>query len=356
MMAVMPALLAFLLVAAQAPLGLTLPSTAPAFLWFRYQYEYAFFYSSSFRFIMYDMKEEEFLALSVVVSIGFRRSLNNGMKEAVNYRTISPKDLAQSVLSEGGWSKLLCSGEKLQHPLDIALVFVGRELQSSDISGNKHADPALIDSLKVSFTSSNFSMAFPYVATPEEKETLENSLISGFTESCGNGLGVSDVAFMDSCSLEGEDFKKLADLHSVHDYLVSRKEKRLKGQTDLLVFCNGGSHSLGELDQTRSEGEILSEIVSSVEQSGDSYTVLYASDRFRSNQYPPYKELQRFLAEGAFGNGSANSTICDGVCQIKSSLLEGVLVGIVLLIILISGLCCMMGIDTPTRFETPQDS
>ncbi|RVX13000.1 hypothetical protein CK203_009710 [Vitis vinifera] len=30
--------------------------------------------------------------------------------------------------------------------------------------------------------------------------------------------------------------------------------------------------------------------------------------------------------------------------------------GIVLLIILISGLCCMMGIDTPTRFEAPQDS
>lgn len=29
---------------------------------------------------------------------------------------------------------------------------------------------------------------------------------------------------------------------------------------------------------------------------------------------------------------------------------------VVLLIILISGLCCMMGIDTPTRFEAPQDS
>lgn len=29
---------------------------------------------------------------------------------------------------------------------------------------------------------------------------------------------------------------------------------------------------------------------------------------------------------------------------------------VVLLIILISGLCCMMGIDTPTRFEAPVDS
>ena len=30
--------------------------------------------------------------------------------------------------------------------------------------------------------------------------------------------------------------------------------------------------------------------------------------------------------------------------------------GIVLLVILISGLMCMMGIDTPSRFEAPQES
>ncbi|MBA0853108.1 hypothetical protein Goshw_013598 [Gossypium schwendimanii] len=30
--------------------------------------------------------------------------------------------------------------------------------------------------------------------------------------------------------------------------------------------------------------------------------------------------------------------------------------GIVLLLILVSGLCCMMGIDTPTRFEAPQEN
>ena len=29
------------------------------------------------------------------------------MKEAVNYQTLSPKDLAKSVVSEGGWSNLL---------------------------------------------------------------------------------------------------------------------------------------------------------------------------------------------------------------------------------------------------------
>ncbi|XP_057956281.1 uncharacterized protein LOC131149658 [Malania oleifera] len=311
------AFIAVLLVASLLPYGLTLPSTVPAFLWSSHQ---------------------------------------DGTKEVVNYQTFSPKDLAKSVLSEGGWSNILCPGNKLQKSLDLALVFVGGELQSVDISGIKHADPALVDLLKVSFTESNFSIAFPYVAASDDKETMESSLISGFTETCGHDLGVNNVAFLESCSVEGDNFGKLSDLPSVHDYLVTRMEKRRGGQADMVVFCNGGSRSSKEPDQTRSESEILSELISSLDQSGTRYAVLYISDPLRSIQYPSYQEIQRFLAEGTHGNGSSNSTVCDDVCLIKSSLLEGVLVGIVLLLILVSGLCCMMGIDTPTRFETPQDS
>jgi len=73
-------------------------------------------------------------------------------------------------------------------------------------------------------------------------------------------------------------------------------------------------------------GEVLSELISSVEESGAKYAVLYVSDLSRSIQYPSYRDLQRFLAESTTGNGSANSTACDGVCQLKSSLLEGLLV------------------------------
>ncbi|PSR90285.1 GDP polyribonucleotidyltransferase [Actinidia chinensis var. chinensis] len=181
-----------LILAVQIPSGLTLPSTVPAFLW---------------------SPQED-------------GSSNNEVKEAVNYQTLSPKDLAKSVLSEGGWSNLLCSGKETQHPVDVALLFVGREVL--DISGTKYVDSSFVDLLEV-------------------------------------------------------------------------------------------------------------------------------SDPFRPKRYP-YQELQRFLAESTLGNGSVSTTVCDGVCQIKSSLLEGILVGIVLLIILISGLCCMAGIDTPTRFEAPQDS
>lgn len=32
---------------------------------------------------------------------------NGRLEAAVNYQTITPKDLAKSVLSEGGWSKIV---------------------------------------------------------------------------------------------------------------------------------------------------------------------------------------------------------------------------------------------------------
>ncbi|KDP30641.1 hypothetical protein JCGZ_16206 [Jatropha curcas] len=313
--------ISFLLVTVQFQLLFAFPTTVPAFLW------------SSHR---------------------DHRFSNNRM-DVVNYQTISSRDLARSILSEGGWSNLLCSEKKLQQPVDLALVFVGRELLSSDISTSKNVDPALVNLLKASFTKSNFSLAFPYVAA-SEGETVEKSLVSGFAETCGQDSGIKNIAFSESCFVEGDNFQKLADVHAVHDFLVSKMEKRPSEQADLVVFCNAGSYSAKGLEQPQTESEILSELISSVETLGAKYEVLYISDPFRSVQYPTHRELERFLAESTAGNVSLNSTHCDEVCKIKSSLLEGVLVGIVLLIILISGLCCMMGIDTPTKFETPQDS
>ncbi|XP_027354946.1 uncharacterized protein LOC113864911 isoform X2 [Abrus precatorius] len=310
-----------LLLFAFIPNGLlALPSTVPAFLW-----------SSHYQ------------------------GSDNELKESVNYQVISPKDLAKSVLSEAGWSNFLCKGKNYQEPLDLALLFIGKELQSSDLSLNKHADSALLDMLKISFTRSNTSVAFPYVSASEDAD-LENLLVSGFAEACGDDMGISNVAFLGSCSMDATRHDKNAALHSVQEYLTKRMEDSHGGKTDLVVYCNGGSQTLKNADSTQSEGEVLSNLISSVEESGAKYAALYVSDPSRSIQYPSYRELQRFLAESSTGNELINFPFCDSVCQIKSSLLEGVLVGIVLLIILISGLCCMMGIDTPTRFETPQES
>ncbi|XP_047966842.1 uncharacterized protein LOC125211179 [Salvia hispanica] len=308
---------ALLLVVAQLPLGLTFSSMAPAFLW---------------------------------------SSHLNGKKEMVDYRILAPRDLAKSTMTEGGWSKYLCSSEEVQGSNNFAFLFIGSELQSLEVSRPAKTDPALIDLLKDSISNSNSSVAFPYVVAGEEKVSIESSLLSEFAETCQHDFGVSRIALVGSCSVDGENFDKINDVSLVNDYLNSRIEKSSDGHTDLIVMCPGDSMLSQDNDQPHSESSILSQLLNAVNEMGAKYSFLYISDPFRSDEYVSHKGLERFLAEGTMGNASANSTGCDEVCQIKSSLLEGLLVGIVLLIILISGLCCMMGIDTPTRFETPEAS
>ncbi|KAK9140655.1 hypothetical protein Scep_010336 [Stephania cephalantha] len=70
-------------------------------------------------------KSETNVVHSEVMTL-LRRPLDSGMN--VDYRTIPQKDLAKFVLSRGGWSKLLCTGEKVRRLVDVALVFVGKEV------------------------------------------------------------------------------------------------------------------------------------------------------------------------------------------------------------------------------------
>ncbi|KAF7064686.1 hypothetical protein CFC21_070945 [Triticum aestivum] len=270
----------------------------------------------------------------------------NEAKEVVHYQTISPKSLADSVLEEGGWSNLVCSKDGPQKNVDVAVLFLGSKLQSSDISKDKQVDPALADILKLSFSSSEFSMAFPYVAMSDD-EALENSLLSGFTENCEDGSGGNHITYTDTCTASSESVKKHLNMDSVQDLVKSRMGNNQP--TELIVFCSGGFK-----DSTKSEGQLLLDLVSVLDKSGAKYTVLYASQPYGLLENPSDLPLARYLAE------KTNTTKpvlekCDGECQLKSTLLEGVFVGVVLLIILISGLCCMMGIDTPSRFEAPQD-
>ncbi|KAF2582666.1 hypothetical protein F2Q68_00002912 [Brassica cretica] len=315
--------LALLVALSVVEFGLASPNTVPAFLW------------------------SPHLQLRLSILLIAVMAGNGELDEAVNYQVMSAKDLVGSVFTHGGWSNFLCSEKKVEQPVDVALVFIGRELSSSDVPSKRNSDPSLVNTLNNLFTASNFSLAFPYIAAPEE-ERMESLLLSGLKQACPHNVGVSNIVFSDSCLVEDGTIQKLSDLQSFKDHLLARRETRKEGETDLVVLCSEGS-------QSHSERESISELVSSVEQSGSKYTALYVSDPY---WYTSYKTLQRFLAESATGNSSSVgvSTTCDELCKFKSSLLEGILVGIVFLLILISGLCCMAGIDTPTRFETPQDS
>ncbi|OEL20045.1 hypothetical protein BAE44_0018937 [Dichanthelium oligosanthes] len=272
-MAAAGAVLAVLLLAAQV--ASAAPAVAPAFLWAPKNYGFC----------------------------------SNDAKEVVHYQTVSPKILAKSVLEEGGWSNLM--------------------LQSSDISKDKQVDPALADTLKLSFTSSEFSMAFPYVSTTDD-EKMEDSLLSGFDENCNSGFERNRITYTDTCTVTSEDLKKHNSMDSIRDFVTSR--------------------------MGNSPRDLLSELVAMLKKSGAKYTILYASQPSGLLVSPSNLPLGRYLAEKTNNTTKTGLGKCDGECLVKSTLLEGTFVGIVLLIILISGLMCMMGIDTPSRFEAPQES
>jgi len=139
-----------------------------------------------------------------------------------------------------------------------------------------------------------------------------------------------------------------------------------------------------------------------LKKSGAKYTILYASQPSGLLESPSNLPLGRYLAEEQYGECLVKSTLLEGtfvvscylysVSFVVSSIMKCRLMcetilhksiylvslqycltpfffceeycltpvyyvqGIVLLIILISGLMCMMGIDTPSRFEAPQES
>jgi hypothetical protein len=315
-------LLGLLVAAAHIIAASCLPTTVPAFLW----------------------------------SNDPHRSLSHYEQGSVNYNVISPRDLAKDVLNMAGWSQLLCSGEKREQAADVALVFIGNKLHSPDISRKRDTDSELIELLKASFKDSSFSMAFPYVTLSEDSEPLANSLLSGFMENCDHGLRNNEIAFVEPCFVEGANNKKLESLEAVNDYVSARKEIRMRGATDLIFICNDKSSVFEASGKTQVEGKILADIIKNLQQAGIIYTVLYTSDPYEMVPHGRFQKLERRLISNDSGNGSASLTYCDGVCKSKASLLEGFLVGLVLLIILLSGLCCMMGIQTPTRFEAPHES
>ena len=72
-------------------------------------------------------------------------------------------------------------------------------------------------------------------------------------------------------------------------------------------------------------GQLLLDLVSVLDKSGAKYTVLYASQPYGLLENPSDLPLARYLAE------KTNTTKpvlekCDGECQLKSTLLEGVFV------------------------------
>lgn len=78
---------------------------------------------------------------------------------------------------------------------------------------------------------------------------MESSLISEFTNTCGHGLEASNIAFSQSCFVEGGSFEKLTDIHSVQVnngaisiLLKNKAPEKVKEVTIFRFYCSGYVH------------------------------------------------------------------------------------------------------------------
>ncbi|KAK9140651.1 hypothetical protein Scep_010332 [Stephania cephalantha] len=144
---------------------------------------------------------------------------------------------------------------------------------------------------------------------------MEDYLITGFTDHCGHGLERKNVVVLESCAVVG--YQKLANLQSAHvTRLPSFKGGKKARRTNRFDYSMRWKFDSSNL------------MVPGRSNQSSSYTLRTLQIHTKSMRYhSSYKASARFLAEG--GNGSDNSTTyCDGVCHIKSSMLEGLLVAV----------------------------
>lgn len=260
-----------------------------------------------------------------------------------------------------GWSSLLCNpnpSDGEHGRLDAVVAFIGNELHSEGIAHESSIDSSpVLRILKDYFSSSSYSIALPYVSISSENGGILNTLVSTIEDSCNLKTRPGKTAILGSC-LKGmvdakrpylaEGLELLDNAESVKDFILSRKASRTASETDIILACSVSNIGLV---QGEAEGDMLATVLSALHQSGTRSTVFYASDPSETTR--GYRYNGRMLAANATAN---TTTTCDEVCETIASVYEGVIVAVTLLIILISGLCCMMGIDTPSRFESAQES
>lgn len=227
--------------------------------------------------------------------------------------------------------------------VDFVVVFIGKNMRSGDVSrdagGTRIGD--LQGVLQRVVSSANSSWSLPYVAPSKDGLSFADVLVRDFAvdvEDSESRLG--KVAMAGSCGIgsRAESIK----LDALQDYLPKRLKTKAAKTTELVVVCSDS--------EIKSEGEVLDELLGVLDEMKSRYVALYTTDLSAEEvlgSRPRGRQLGSVVYEG--------EEYCNEVCQAKATILEGLLVGLTLLIILISGLCCMSGIASPVRFETSKD-
>mmetsp|Transcript_1665 Transcript_1665/g.10222 ORF Transcript_1665/g.10222 Transcript_1665/m.10222 type:complete len:275 (-) Transcript_1665:490-1314(-) len=195
-------------------------------------------------------------------------------------------------------------------------------------------------------------LAMPWLTHPEGTPRWSDLVKSHAQEerSAGQTINVATVGDCRTSTLETDpDAEKereptaQMEPSQVEEWLHEIAVQGQDGVQAVLYACEGPSKN-GE-----TSNQMLSSLLSSATSMDWDYLVLYGGGCDRAASTVMYLDsmTRRQVQE-------TNNTTCDSKCQVQVNFLEGLLIGILLLVILLSGLCCLNYLETPSKFWTDQ--
>ncbi|CAI5515746.1 unnamed protein product [Closterium sp. Naga37s-1] len=301
--------------------------------------------------------------------------------EAVSYESVQGSALP-SLLFDPSRDDSIFSSFAEERP-GVVLVFLGKEIRTIDLS----SPTGSVEPLKALLSQSASSKVFPYVQPLDHADTAHalDALLASFSSLAYAG----HAAVSASC---GPVFRlgthRFSSEDSLQDLLNNRASVRASRELDMVLYCSDGPASADSHDDAvAAETTELSNLVSHIKAITPNYALFYtalpdadvgAQRRLlaAADDYPAAGTGAADAAaagggegfdavgagadagagaEGVEGQKVAKAAVaknkCGPTCKTRTALLEGIFAGIVMLMILVSGLTVLSQIDTPTRFE-----
>ncbi|CAI5528608.1 unnamed protein product [Closterium sp. Naga37s-1] len=305
--------------------------------------------------------------------------------DAVSYESVQGSALP-SLLFDPSRDDSIFSSFDEERP-GVVLVFLGKEIQTTDLS----SPTGSVEPLKALLSQSASSKVFPYVQPLDHAATAHalDALLASFSSLAYAG----HAAVSTSCGpVSRAGIHRFSGEDSLKDLLNNRASMRAARELDMVLYCSDAPASADSHDDAvAAETTELSSLASLIKAITPNYALFYtalpdadvgAQRRLlaAADDYPAAGTGAADAAadaaaagggagfdavgagadagagaEGVEGQDVARAAVvknkCGPTCKTRTALLEGIFAGIVMLMILVSGLTVLSQIDTPTRFE-----
>lgn len=118
----------------------------------------------------------------------------------------------------------------------------------------------------------------------------------------------------------------------------------------MLVVCSRAPFSLAGAGGLQADVEAFLKTYGEVRGLAPKHVAVFATDPTEARRAAAAR--RRLVLQ----KRQPDAPLCDAACRTKATLWETLFVAITLLIVLVSGLCCLIAVDTPDRFEVPKDA